>query len=274
MKIIYNKIFLEHDTGDHPENKNRLKHFFQLRDTKIRSGEEYLSLAHSKKHIEFIKKASHDEMFADADTKLSKRSYEVACYAVGAAIKAANENAFALVRPPGHHAMSEHSMGFCLFNNIAIAALHLINQGKKVFILDIDVHHGNGTEQILFRKKNAMFCSLHQFPAYPGSGQLSQANCINIPLKIGTEDNEYISKLNELVKPKLKEFSPDIVGISAGFDSYYKDFKFMNPTVGFKLTTKSYKAVKNLIKPYDHFCVLEGGYNPDSIKEGVNALTK
>lgn len=272
MQIIYNKIFLEHDTGKHPENKNRLKHFFNLPDTKLENGEKYLRLAHTQKHIEMVKRASQNQWFLDPDTRLSKESYKVACYAVGASIMAAEQNAFALVRPPGHHAMSELSMGFCIFNNIATAAMHLLEKGKRVFILDIDIHHGNGTEQILLNKKNVLFCSLHQAPAYPGSGTQSVANAINIPLDQGVEDKVYIEKLKEIVKPKLEEFKPDIVGVSAGFDSYYKDFHFMNPTVGFKLTTKSYKAVKHLIKPYDHFYVLEGGYNPDSIKEGVNAF--
>ncbi len=274
MKLIYNKIFLEHDTGNHPENKDRLKNFFKLPDTKLENGEKYLKLVHPQKYIEIVKAASKNQWFLDADTPLSKNSYEVACYAVGATIKAAEQNAFALVRPPGHHAMPSQAMGFCIFNNIAIATLHLLKNKKRIFILDIDVHHGNGTEEILLNKKNAMYCSLHQVYAYPGSGSKSHDNCINIPLPLGTKDEEYIKNLNKFVKPELEKFDPDTVGISAGFDSYYKDFRYMNSTLGFKLTAKSYKAIKQMIKGYDHFCVLEGGYNPKSIKEGVEAFTK
>ena len=274
MKLIYNKVFLEHNTGNHPENKERLKHFFKLPDTKIESGEKYLRLAHSQKYIDIVKSASEKEWFLDSDTQLSKESYKVACYAVGATIMASEKNAFALVRPPGHHAMSDQGMGFCIFNNMAIAALHLLENKKRVFVLDIDVHHGNGTEQILLNKKNLIYCSLHQIYSYPGSGFNSHNNCINIPLPLGTEDKEYIEKIDRFVKPRLEEFNPDIVGVSAGFDSYYKDFRYMNPIVGFKLTEKSYKEIKTMINGYDHFFVLEGGYNPESVKEGVGVFTK
>ncbi|MCK4543251.1 MAG: histone deacetylase [Spirochaetales bacterium] len=268
MKLIYNKIFLEHDI-DHPENKTRLKYFYDTKETKIENGEQYLMLVHTKEHIDNIKKTSNVEGSIGFDTMTCKRSYEVACYAVGAAIQAAKKGGFALVRPPGHHATKYQAMGFCLFNNIAIASKYLLNEGKRVFILDFDIHHGNGTQDILLGEKNVVYFSTHQSPCYPGTGLKDEKNCINIPLPLGTVDDVYIKQLEERLIPAIKAFNPDIVGVSAGFDSYYKDYHYMNPTVGFKLTKKSYEKIKDILQDYKNFFVLEGGYNPESIKDGV-----
>lgn len=276
MKIIYNKIFLEHNTGNHPENKNRLSPFFHLPDSEIKNGEEFLTLAHSKKYIDYVKDVCEKGMQLedDYDTVVSKRSYEAACYATGAAVQAAEEQAFAIVRPPGHHAERNNSGGFCLFNNMAIATKYLLNQGKRVFIIDFDVHHGNSTEEILLGEKNVIYFSTHQSGAYPGTGNYSRDNCIDVPLRIGTGDEEYINTLELMLAPAIENFKPDIIGVSAGFDSYFKDYGFMNQFVGFKLTEKSYLKIIELIKPYKVFCVLEGGYNPVSIKEGVDLFVK
>ena len=271
MKLIYNKIFLQHDI-DHPENKNRLYYFKNLIDTKIENGERYLELVHSPSYINFVKEACKREAPLDPDTMICKRSYEVACYAVGAAILAAKENGFALVRPPGHHASHDKAGGFCIFNNIAIATKFLLKKGKRVFILDFDLHHGNGTQEIFLGEKNVLYFSLHQSPLYPGTGLESEKNCINIPLPFGTEDAEYVNELERKLIPTLRKFKPDIVGVSAGFDGYYKDFCYMNPSAGFKLTKKSYEKIKEILKPYKTFFVLEGGYNPESIREGVKVF--
>lgn len=269
MQLIYNKVFLEHDTGSHPENANRIKHFFNEKETEIINGEKYLGLAHSQDYINTVEEYCVKEILLTADTVVCKESYKTACYAAGAAIMAAEKQGFALVRPPGHHAGSSYGGGFCLFNNIAIATKSLINQGKKVFILDFDIHHGNGTEDILFGEENAIYFSTHQIGIYLGTGLESKENCINIALPFGTTDKEYIKVLHKNLIPALNKFKPDIIGVSAGFDSYYKDFCYMHPEVGFKLTRKSYEEIINIIGHYPNFYVLEGGYNPESIKEGV-----
>lgn len=274
MELIYNSIFLEHDTGEHPENASRLKHFKGVKETDVPNGEKYLELAHSRKYIDYVIKRCEQEGFLDADTLVSKRSYEVACYAVGATIMAAEQEAFALVRPPGHHACADRGMGFCIFNNIAITTKYLVKKGKNVFVFDFDLHHGNGTQEILEGEPNTFYFSLHQSPCYPGTGRSSGKNYINIPLQIGTGDEDYIKKLEGKLLPALEKFKPDIVGVSAGFDSYHKDFCYMNPGAGFRLTEKSYEKIKEILKPYKTFYVLEGGYNPESIKEGVDILIK
>lgn len=273
MKIIYNSIFLEHDTGNHPENSLRLKHFFGLKDVEIENGEKYLTLVHEKRYVDFVKRVSPAGMPLDSDTLTSGRSYDVACFAAGAAVMAAKENGFAIVRPPGHHASRANAAGFCIFNNVAVASRYLLEEGRKVLILDFDLHHGNGTQDIFLGEKNVLYFSLHQSPQYPGTGLFDERNCLNVPLPVGTVDDVYIKQLEDRFVPALEEFKPDVVAVSAGFDGYYKDFLYMNPSAGFKLTAKSYRKIKEILKGYRSFYVLEGGYNPESIYEGVEALS-
>lgn len=272
MGLIYNKIFLEHETGLHPENKERLKHFKHLPDSRIGYDEKVLELVHAKEHIETVKKACEKQIPLDFDTVTCRKSFEVAVYAANAAIKASSEkHAFALVRPPGHHAGRNYSTGFCLFNNLAIACQHQLNQGKRIAVIDWDLHHGNGTQDIFLGKKNILFVSLHQSPCYPGTGLTSGKNCFNYPLPFACNDKTYINALNEAEK-LIQEFNPDLVACSAGFDSYYLDFEMLGPGNGFKLTKKSLERIKSILKPFKHFFVLEGGYNPKSIKEGVEVF--
>ena len=270
MKIIYDEIFLKHSNEQHVEKKDRLKLLLpELENYKVikpTNGEDYLSLAHSNQYIELIKNLE-GEGFLNPDTYYNEFTFEAACYSAGASIQAIEKQAFALTRPPGHHALQDNSMGFCIFSNMAIATKYLSNQGKKVAILDIDCHHGNGTQNAVIHDENILFCSFHQSPFYPGTGLENIDNCINIPIARGTGD-EVIDKLEKEFIPKLNKFQPDYIGVSAGFDSYYKD---KHPVLGndLNITEKTFEWVADLVKSYKHFFLLEGGYQPISIKEGV-----
>ncbi len=275
MELIYNKIFLEHNTGSHPENKGRLLYFSHLPNAKIEYDESILSLVHTKEYINDVKKHCLRESPLTLDTPVCKKSFEIAVYAANAAVKAAEEKAFAVVRPPGHHAGKDFGGGFCLFNNLAIAVQNLLNNGKKVFILDFDLHHGNGTQNIFLGKENVIYFSTHQSPpCYPGTGLESEQNCINLPFPYATNYATYITALEKKLVPALHSFNPDVIAVSAGFDTYYKDKDFLQPGVGFDITKKSYEKIKEILEPYPSFFVLEGGYKPESIKEGVEVFVK
>ncbi|MFA4907502.1 MAG: histone deacetylase [archaeon] len=274
MQFIYNSVFLGHDSKDSRENSSRLKHFAHLKETRLASGEAYLPLAHSKEYIELVKRASGLGWgYLDSETYITSKSFETASYAVSASIKAAEENAFALVRPPGHHACRDKGMGFCLFNNMAIATKYLLGKGKRVFVVDIDLHHGNGTQEILEGLENAFYFSLHQFPLFPGTGRGIGKNYANVCLPPRVTDTAYIRQLENKLYPALKAFQPDIIGVSAGFDTYYKDLNILGSNTGFNLTKRSYSSLREILANWPAFYILEGGYNPESVKEGVEALT-
>ncbi len=283
MDVFFDPVFLKHDTGAHPENAGRLELLLDYLDEsqikKPRDGEEFLKLAHEAGYIEQVKLASEMGGMLDPDTPVSKHSYEAACRAVGAAVDASESalegvpgGGFALVRPPGHHAFAARGSGFCIFNNMAIAAIKLAEHGKRVFILDIDVHHGNGTEALVLGKENIMFLSIHQSPLYPGSGLADrEPNVINVPLPPTTGDEGYIKVLDKRVGPEIERFKPDVVGVSVGFDAYYLDRgSVAGNALG--ITGETYGRVKKMLKPYKAFFTLEGGYNPKSIMEGAHAL--
>jgi acetoin utilization deacetylase AcuC-like enzyme len=265
MKLIYNPIFLEHDTGMHPENKKRLSSLGDLPVTKIENGEQYLELVHTPEYIKKIKDLSESGGgHPDNDTIVSSGSYEAAIYAVGATIMASNTGDFALTRPPGHHAHSSNSSGFCLFNNVAIAAQYHANQGKKVLIIDIDGHLGCGTEKILYKSNKVLYWSLHQFPAFPGGGDADEIGegegkgyTINVPLPAGSGDEIFMDAM-ETFLPVAKEFNPDIVGISAGFDSHQYDL-----LLDLRLSTNAFYKLGQMISANfkNVFATLEGGYN-------------
>ena len=250
MQLIYNKIFLKHKKSKHPECPERLVYFDKhLKETKLENGEKYLDLVYNKNYIKLIKKYSEKESYLDADTYTNKYSYEAACYAVGAAIKASKENNFSLARPPGHHAATNKAMGFCLFNNIAVATKKLVNEGKRVLIIDADSHSGNGSQKVFYNTDKVLFLSIHQFPAYPGTGWFEEIGngkgegfTINIPVPPYTADDLFLDSLN-IITPIIKDqFKPDIVAVSAGFDGHHSD-----PLLQLNLTTNTYYKIGKLL---------------------------
>ncbi len=283
MDVFFDPVFLKHDTGAHPESAGRLELLLESLDEervkRPRDGEGLLGLAHERRYVSRVKRMSESGGGnLDPDTPVTERTYEAACRAVGAAADASESalkgrgGGFALVRPPGHHAFAGRGSGFCVFNNMAVAAIRLAEKGKRVFILDIDVHHGNGTEALVLGRDNIGFASLHQSPLYPGSGLSDRPpNVINVPLPPGTGDEEYVAALERRVEPALKEFGPDVVGVSVGFDAYYLDRGFVAGNA-LAVTQKTYERVREILKPHKCFYALEGGYNPRSIKEGAEAL--
>jgi len=264
MKLIYNKIFLEHDTGMHPENKKRLESLGKLPETEIENGEKYLGLVHTQDYVKHVKDICDIKGHLDPDTITSEGTYEAAIRAVGATVMASKTNDFAFVRPPGHHAYPDHSSGFCIFNNIAIATQKLVNEGKKVLIFDFDAHLGDGTVKIFYNTDKVLYWSLHQYPAFPGGGtedQIGEGNgkgfTINCPLPPGTGDDLYIDTINRFM-PIAKQFNPDVVAVSAGFDAHKEDLLLdlrLSTNVYYKIGQILSKNFKNI------FATLEGGYN-------------
>ena len=278
MQLIYNKIFLEHKNMNHPECPERLLSFGKLKDNEIKNGEKYLKLVYDDYYAHLVKDASSRQMSLDVDTYTNTKSYEVACHAVGAAVMAAKQNDFALVRPPGHHATRKKSMGFCIFNNIAVACKWLNERSKKVFLLDIDSHSGNGSQEIFYDTDEVLFMSIHQFPAYPGTGWVNEIGVdkgkyftVNLPLPPYSGDDIFINVLSKLLPVVKDSYNPDIVAVSAGFDGHKDD-----PLLELNLTSNSYYEVGKLLSSnFDRvFACLEGGYNTKVLSLCINSFLR
>jgi len=265
MEILFNSKFLNHNKGSFAEGPYRIEGFqSQVREVDSK-GETYVTLVHSKSHLERVRDACMDHKTL-AEVYLTPASFEAACSAVGLSIMAAEQDDFAVVRPPGHHAKSERADGFCLFNNIAIATQKLVNEGKKVFILDIDGHHGDGTQGIFYDSDQVLFCSVHQQYAYPGTGESHETGegsgkgyTMNFPLPAASGDKELLEVVDKAIG-RAEEFKPDVVGVSAGFDGYIDD-----RLLELRYTLDGYYQVgKKLAASFEHiFAVLEGGYHMD-----------
>lgn len=301
--LIYCDTYLEHDTGTHPENGDRVaKTMEHLKSSStfssletvnpVAATEDVIGLVHAKDMINRVKELSQNGGGSlDPDTLVSNKSFDVALLAAGGVTTAIDQvlsgkikNAFCLCRPPGHHANKFKSTGFCVFNNIAIGAAHLKKQGiKKILIIDFDVHHGNGTQDIFYDDKEVLYISLHRHPFYPGTGMSTDTGSgkgagftLNIPLPGDTPADDYLLKLNEALSKTANVFDPEFVLVSAGFDGFVKD-----PLGSFSLENGHFEKISESIHHLANDCcdgkavaVLEGGYHVDSLPGLVESYLK
>jgi acetoin utilization deacetylase AcuC-like enzyme len=299
--ILYDPVFLRHDTGNHPENFRRLEVIVEaLEKAPFRDGliwvkpvpatPTQVEMVHSTAYVRYVEEdilsgAHH----LDADTVVCMDSWEAALTAAGAVITAVKgvsdglyKNAFCAVRPPGHHAEISKAMGFCLLNNVAIGAKYARSSlyMKKVAIIDFDVHHGNGTQNVFYADPSVFYVSLHLWPHYPGTGSADETGSgyavgfnLNIPMSHGMGDAEYLERMDNAVIPALLKFAPDIILVSAGFDAHADD-----PLGGAALTEIGYAEMTRRIVALAHdlghdrvVSVLEGGYNLQALAKSVTA---
>lgn len=272
MKILFSETCLEYSQPGHPESPQRVASAYQFLEGKGYEfiepkpcEDEDLLLVHTEEFVEKVKNGR----FFDLDTPNLPGMYNHAILSAGAAIEAMRlalkgERAFSLMRPPGHHADQYRVAGFCYFNNIAIAVKRALDSVERVAIVDVDCHHGNGTQDIFLGDERVLYISLHQSPLYPGTGLKSIQNCLNYPLYPGAEEEEYLKTLKEALA-EVKKFDPDLVGVSAGFDTYHGD-----PVTNFNLEKSSFQKIGQLIAQLQKptFAVLEGGYG-DAFPECV-----
>ena len=309
VALMYHDKFLQHNTGSgHPENANRLiAAIDELKNNSVYkpalvwpsfspASNAIISLAHSQSYINLVEEEisalSEQDLayLSTGDTVISKNTLEAAKLAVGAGIKAADmivngkvNSAFALVRPPGHHATKDRGMGFCVFNNVAIVARYLQQQHnfKRILIVDFDVHHGNGTQDIFYSDDTVFYFSIHQHPFYPGTGRPNETGAgkgegytLNIDLPAGSGDDDLIKGINNQLKPAMDQFKPDFVLVSAGFDAYQGDIlgELNYTNHGYR---QAAMTLNNIAKDYSNghiIYMLEGGYTPENIKNATASI--
>jgi len=299
--LITSDTYQNHNTGDgHPEKIDRvtvvIDNFKKLDNKDLiwkkpsKFDRSLLEITHNSDYINFVEKSFPEKglSFLDGDTIVSPGSKDATSDAVGSIITAIDgvqnknfNNAFCAVRPPGHHAKKNKAMGFCIYNNVAVGANYLINKYKlnKIAIIDFDVHHGNGTQDIFYDNEKVLYISTHQYPYYPGSGKEQERgkhnNILNIPLPAGTTSEEFLSAYEHVLK-KIDEFKPQFILLSAGFDAHKDD-----PLAQFQLESKDfYEITRRTLMLSKLYCdgkvvsILEGGYDLMALQESTEMHVK
>ena len=301
--FVYNDRFLDHDTGPgHPERADRLRSITaHLKQVNLwpklqhliidHAAEEWILKVHTPEHLKFVREACRlgRKLLDQGDTHACPDSYDIALLAAGGVLSGVDavmngllNNVFCAVRPPGHHAEQNAVMGFCLFNNIAVAARYAQQTYSinRVAIIDWDVHHGNGTQNIFYEDNSVFYISLHQYPFYPGTGSRSECGAgagtnytLNIPMRAGSGEEEYVHAFNKDILPTLDGFRPNLILISAGFDAHKDD-----PLANINLTAESFARMTAMVmEAAKSYCdsrivsVLEGGYNVNALARSVEA---
>ena len=301
--VVKDTRYLQHSAGfSHPESPERLAAIYEMLDNPLMhwkfthieprvATHKEIETIHSPSYVEFIAStAGQSCVYLDPDTATSPETYEIAKLAVGGVCNAIDEvmdgkvdNAFAFVRPPGHHAEQDAAKGFCVFNNIAIGAMHAILKYnlKRILIVDWDLHHGNGTQHSFYSDPRVLYFSTHQYPYYPGTGALQEIGrgpgegyTINVPLLEGAGDADFVKIFRKILQPVVLEFKPELILLSAGFDTYFQD-----PLGGMRVKPEGFANMARILLNIAGTCcqgrfvaVLEGGYHISGLTRSVKAV--
>lgn len=305
LGIVLDKLYFDHDNGvGHPESQHRLLAIVDmLKETKLfdkvirleprDATKEEICAVHDVKYFNLIYSTrGKPRVFLDADTSTCPVSFNAAVRAAGgmlcsieSMLKGDVEIAFPLVRPPGHHAEANRAMGFCLFNNVTIGASYILNNTgyRRVLIVDWDLHHGNGTQNMFYNSSDVLYFSTHQSPYYPGTGSINEIGIdmgkgytVNVPVPPGFGDDEYLKIFFQLLQPIIEQYNPEFILVSAGFDTYYDD-----PLGGMKVTPRGFAKMARFLKEASEkncdgriIFILEGGYNLDGLWYSTKEVTE